>query len=92
MRKGVVTVVLPIYNVEKYLERCLKSVVNQTYENLEIILVVDGSPDRCPEICEEWAKKDERIKVIQKKKCRTWNGKKYRYRKCYGRVYLFFRQ
>lgn len=67
MRKGVVTVVLPIYNVEQYLQRCIKSVVNQTYENLEIILVDDGSPDRCPEICEEWAKKDKRIKVIHKK-------------------------
>ena len=67
MRKGVVTVVLPIYNVEKYLNRCVKSVVNQTYQNLEIILVDDGSPDSCPEICDEWAKKDSRIKVVHKK-------------------------
>lgn len=67
MRKGVVSVVLPIYNVEKYLNRCVKSVVNQSYKNLEIIMVDDGSPDRCPEICEEWAKKDKRIKVVHKK-------------------------
>lgn len=67
MEKGVVTIILSIYNVEQYLERCIKSVVNQTYTNLEIILVDDGSPDRCPEICEEWAKKDKRIKVIHKK-------------------------
>lgn len=67
MRKGVVSVVLPIYNVEKYLNRCLKSVVNQSYKNLEIILVDDGSPDGCPKICDDWAKKDNRIKVVHKK-------------------------
>ena len=67
MRKGVVSVVLPIYNVEKYLDRCVKSVVNQSYKNLEIILVDDGSPDNCPALCEEWAKKDNRIKVVHKK-------------------------
>lgn len=67
MRKGVVSVVLPIYNVEKYLNRCVKSVVNQSHRNLEIILVDDGSPDRCPELCEDWAKKDRRIKVVHKK-------------------------
>lgn len=66
MRKGVVTIVLSIYNVEQYLERCIKSVVNQTYENLEIILVDDGSLDHCPEICDEWSRKDNRIKVIHK--------------------------
>lgn len=67
MRKGVVTVVLPIYNVEKYLNRCIKSVVNQSYKDLEIILVDDGSPDNCPELCDRWAQKDSRIKVIHKK-------------------------
>lgn len=61
-----VSVVIPIYNVEKYLERCINSVVNQTYENIEIILVDDGSPDNCPAICDDWAKKDNRIKVIHK--------------------------
>lgn len=61
-----VSVVVPVYNVEKYLDRCLNSIVNQTYHNLEIILVDDGSPDRCPEMCEEWAKKDNRIKMIHK--------------------------
>lgn len=67
MKKGLVSVVVPIYNVEKYLERCVKSVINQTYTNLEIILVDDGSPDNCPELCEKWAKKDLRIKVVHKK-------------------------
>lgn len=61
-----VSVVVPIYNVEQYLDRCINSIVNQTYNNLEILLIDDGSPDRCPEMCDEWAKKDNRIKVIHK--------------------------
>lgn len=66
MEKGLVSVVLPIYNVEKYLDRCVQSVVDQTYGKLEILLVDDGSPDRCPEMCDEWAKKDGRIRAIHK--------------------------
>lgn len=62
-----VTIVLPIYNVEKYLNRCIKSILNQTYSNLEVILVDDGSPDGCPRLCDEWSKKDKRIKVVHKK-------------------------
>lgn len=61
-----VTIVVPIYNVEAYLDRCITSIVNQTYTNLEIILVDDGSPDNCPKMCDAWAEKDERIKVIHK--------------------------
>lgn len=61
-----VTVVIPIYNTDKYLARCLESIVNQTYKNLEIILVDDGSQDNCSKICDEWEKEDERIKVIHK--------------------------
>ena len=66
MNKGLVSIVVPIYNVEKYLERCINSIVNQTYRNLETILVDDGSPDNCPQMCDEWTKKDNRIKVIHK--------------------------
>lgn len=62
-----ISVIVPIYNVEKYLNRCIKSIVNQTYHDLEIILVNDGSTDRCGEICDSWIEKDERIKVIHKK-------------------------
>ena len=62
-----VTIVLPIYNVEKYLDRCIKSIINQSYQNLEIILVDDGSPDGCPKLCDQWGKKDKRIKVVHKK-------------------------
>lgn len=67
MEKGLVTVVIPVYNVEKYLDQCVKSVINQSYQNLEIILVDDGSPDSCPQKCEDWAERDSRIKVIHKK-------------------------
>lgn len=66
MRPGVVSVVLPIYGVEKYLDRCITSIVNQTYSNLEIILVDDGSRDNCPQMCDDWAEKDSRIKVVHK--------------------------
>lgn len=62
-----VSVIIPVYNVENYIDRCVTSVVNQTYRNLEIILVDDGSPDKCPELCDDWSKKDSRIKVIHKK-------------------------
>lgn len=59
-----VTVIIPIYKAEKYLDRCIISVVHQTYQNLEIILIDDGSPDLCPELCDKWAQKDNRIRVI----------------------------
>lgn len=65
-KEPMVSVIVPIYNVEKYLKRCIDSILNQTYKNLEIILVDDGSPDKCPQICDEYAKSDKRIKVIHK--------------------------
>ena len=61
-----ISIIVPIYKVEPYLRRCLDSIVNQTYTNLEIILVDDGSPDACPQICDEYATKDNRIVVIHK--------------------------
>ena len=67
MEEYKVSIIVPIYKVEKYLEKCIDSILNQTYKNLEIILVDDGSPDKCPKICDDYAKKDERIKVIHKK-------------------------
>ncbi len=62
-----VSVVVPIYNVEKYLDRCVESIVNQTYKQLEIIMIDDGSTDRSSEICEKWKRQDDRIIVIHKK-------------------------
>lgn len=64
---SLVSVVVPIYKVEAYLKRCVDSIVAQTYKNLEIILVDDGSPDGCPRMCDDFAKSDSRIKVIHKK-------------------------
>lgn len=62
-----ISIIVPVFNVEKYLERCVNSLINQTYKNIEIILVDDGSPDLCPQMCDEYAKKDKRIKVLHKK-------------------------
>ena len=65
-QKPLISVVVPIYNVELFLNKCIESIINQTYENLEIILVDDGSTDRSGKLCEEWACNDGRIKVIHK--------------------------
>ncbi|MBQ6972329.1 MAG: glycosyltransferase [Synergistaceae bacterium] len=61
-----ISVVIPVYKVEQYLNECVDSVINQTYENLDIILVDDGSPDNCPAMCDDYARKDSRIRVIHK--------------------------
>ena len=61
-----ISVIVPVYNVEQYLERCVDSIINQTYKNLEIILVNDGSTDNSGQLCDELAKKDDRIRVIHK--------------------------
>lgn len=62
-----ISVIIPVYKVERFLSRCIDSIIKQTYKNLEIILVDDGSPDKCGAICDEYAIKDARIKVIHKK-------------------------
>ncbi|MBQ9414448.1 MAG: glycosyltransferase [Clostridia bacterium] len=64
--KPLISVIVPVYNVEEYLDACVQSIVDQTYSDLEIVLVDDGSPDACGAMCDEWAKKDERIRVIHK--------------------------
>lgn len=64
--ENIITVIVPVYKVEDYLDRCVKSIVSQTYKNLDIILVDDGSPDGSPQICDSWAEKDSRIRVIHK--------------------------
>ena len=62
--RELVSVIVPVYNVEKYLKRCLESIINQTYKELEIILVDDGSKDESGKICEQYGKIDKRIRVI----------------------------
>ena len=58
------SVIIPIYSAEKFISKCVDSVLSQNYSNMEIILVDDGSPDNCPKICDDYAKQDERVKVI----------------------------
>lgn len=65
--QGKISIIVPVYKVEKELDRCVQSLLKQTYKNLEIILVDDGSPDRCPLLCDEYAQKDNRVRVIHKK-------------------------
>lgn len=62
-----ISIIVPVYNVEKYLRKCINSILNQTFSDFELILVDDESPDNCPQICDEYAVKDSRIKVIHKK-------------------------
>lgn len=63
-QQPLVSVIVAVYNVEQYIHRCVDSILSQTYKNLEIILVDDGSPDNCPIICDEYARKDDRVRVI----------------------------
>ncbi len=66
MKSSFVSIIVPVYKVDNYLDNCINSVIHQTLENFEIILVDDGSPDKCPQICDEWAARDSRIRVIHK--------------------------
>ncbi|MBQ8828181.1 MAG: glycosyltransferase family 2 protein [Clostridia bacterium] len=66
MNNPLVSIIVPVYKVEKYIKRCLDSIIGQSYRNIEIILIDDCSPDKCPEICDEYSAKDKRIKVIHK--------------------------
>lgn len=61
-----ISVIVPVYKTEKYLQKCVDSILNQTYQNLEVFLVDDGSPDNCPKVCDSYAEKDNRVKVIHK--------------------------
>ena len=66
MEMPLISVIVPVYKTEAYLDRCVQSIADQTYKNLEIILIDDGSPDNCPAICDAWAAKDSRVKVVHK--------------------------
>lgn len=64
MKKNLITIIVPIYNVEKYLDKCVNSLINQTYSNLEILLIDDGSTDGSSQKCDIWAERNRHIKVI----------------------------
>ena len=66
MENDLITIIVPVYKVEKYLAKCIENIINQSYANLEIILIDDGSPDNCGEMCDNYAREDKRIKVIHK--------------------------
>ena len=84
-----ISIIIPVYRVEKYLEECLNSVINQTYANLEIILIDDGSPDRCGQICDEYAKKDERIEVIHQENQGVSNARNHGIEMAKGKYITF---
>ncbi len=86
---SLVSIIVPVYNVEQYLEECVSSIRNQSYENLEIILVDDGSPDRCGEMCERYARDDNRIVVIHKKNGGLGDARNAGVRKASGEYLLF---
>lgn len=88
-QKALISIIVPVYNVEKYLHRCVDSLRNQTYTSLEIILVDDGSTDSCPKICDEFAKLDDRIEVIHKENGGLSDARNVAIDICKGKYLLF---
>ena len=84
-----ISIIIPVYNVSKYLDKCLKSVVTQTYSNIQIILVNDGSTDNSGEICEKWCKKDKRIEVIHKRNGGLSNARNVGIERAQGEYLMF---
>ena len=89
MPSNILSVIIPVYNVAKFLPECLNSVINQTYKNLEIILVNDGSTDNSGKICDEYALKDDRIKVIHKKNGGLSDARNTGLKSCNGTLIAF---
>ena len=89
MKNTLISIIVPVYKVEVYLQTCVDSVINQTYKYWELILVNDGSPDRCPKICDEYASKDKRIKVIHKKNGGVANARNVALDVCKGEYITF---
>lgn len=89
MVNSLISIIVPIFRVEQYLRRCIESIINQTYKNLEIILVDDGSDDACPSICDEYSNKDKRIKVFHKKNGGLSDARNYGIDKSTGEYLVF---
>ena len=87
--KPLVSIIIPVYNAEKYLEECLNSIIGQTYSNLEILLIDDGSKDRSGEICDQYAKQDNRIKVHHKPNSGVSRTRNYGLDHCHGEWVVF---
>ena len=88
-KNDLVSIIVPVYNVEKYLRQCIESLINQTYKNIEIILVDDGSTDNSGKICDEYSKKDNRIKAIHKKNGGLSDARNYGIENAKG-IYICF--
>ena len=84
-----ISVIIPVYKVEKYLNRCVDSVLNQSFKDIEVILVDDGSPDNCPQICDEYALKDNRVKVIHKENGGSSDARNYGISSAIGKYLMF---
>ena len=89
MNNELISIIVPVYKVEKYLEKCVKSIIDQTYKNLEIILVDDGSPDNCGKLCDEFAALDNRIKVYHKENGGLSDARNYGVEKATGKYIGF---
>ena len=89
MNEPLISVIVPVYNVEKYLSQCLESIINQTYTNLEIILVDDGSTDSSGVICEDYAKRDSRIKLYHKENGGLSDARNYGIERASGQYFTF---
>ena len=84
-----ISVVVPVYNVENYLDKCIESLVNQTYKNIEIILVNDGSTDNSGQKCLEWAQKHDNIMCLEKKNGGLSDARNYAFKYCTGKYITF---
>ena len=84
-----ISIIIPVYNVEQYLDKCLQSVIHQTYQDIEIILVDDGSSDNSGILCDKWQEKDSRIKVIHKSNGGVSNARNVAIEQANGEYLMF---
>ena len=84
-----VSFIIPVYKIEKYLETCVQSILKQTYDDYEILLVDDGSPDRCPYLCDYWAGADTRIKALHKSNGGLSDARNYGLKYAVGKYVIF---